>query len=193
MTAQTSLGLAALCQMLQDAPSRNILELGPARGSNIEFWSRFGSSLYIADLRASLPLPSLSEDQERSEADWSRVLELPEDRRFDVILAWDLFNYIDLASLPSLIRFLTRFCHPGTIVFSLIFDQPQMPAEITVYRILDEGHLSYDSSSSGARPCPRHQPRALAGVMHRFRTANSFRLRNGVVEYLFAYEGEAAP
>jgi hypothetical protein len=39
--------------------------------------------------------------------------------------------------------------------------------------------------------CPRHQPRAISGVMTRFRTSNSFRLRNGVVEYLFEYEGEA--
>jgi hypothetical protein len=191
-TIHRSLGLGALCETLQEAVTCNILELGPARGDNIEFWSRYGPSLYVADLRSGLPLPVAIEDPDNpevSEPDWEHLLDLPVDRRFDVILAWDLLNYLELSAAASLIRYLSRFCRPGTILFALIFDQKQMPEVITVYRIVDQERLCYDYGSPAMRACPRHQPRALTGIMRHFQTANSFRLQNGIVEYLFSYEG----
>ena len=186
-----SLGLGALCESLLGRTACSILELGPVRSENIVFWSQFCPSVYIADLRSSLPLPVAPADPdnpEQPEPDWDHLLNLPEGRRFDVILAWDLLNYLELSSAASLVRYLTRFCRPGTLLFSLIFDQKQMPEQITVYRIVDHGRLRYDQGSPAMQPCPRHQPRALAGIMHQFRAANSFRLQNGIVEYLFVYE-----
>lgn len=185
----SSLGLQELCQRLQGVAACDILELGPARSCNIEFWSQFNPSIYVADLRSVLPLPvSPFEDTEAPAPDWGQLLALPEDRCYDVILAWDLLNYLELPAVSGLIYYLRHFCKPGTVLFTLIFDQKQMPEEITVYRIADESHLNYECKSSGMRACPRHQPRALAGVMSHFRTSNSFRLRNGIVEYLFVYE-----
>jgi hypothetical protein len=191
-TVYRSLGLGALCEMLEGTAGCNILELGPVRCENIEFWSRYSPSVYIADLRSSLPLPVAAADPdipEVPEPDWEHLLALPGNRRFDVILAWDLLNYFELPATASLIRYLSRFCRHGTMLFALIYDQKQMPEEITVYRIVDPGRLRYESGSPATRDCPRHQPRALAGIMHQFRTANSFRLQNGLVEYLFSYEG----
>jgi hypothetical protein len=195
-TIYRSLGLDALCEKIQGRVACRILELGPVRGGNIEFWSQFSPSVYIADLRSSLPLPVTAEDPDNPvmpEPDWEQLLNLPEDRSFDVVLAWDLLNYLELPAAASLIRYLCRFCRHGTFFFALIFDQKQMPEQITVYRIVDQGRLHYDNTSSAMRTCPRHQPRALAGIMEQFRTANSFRLKNGLVEYLFVYEGNQLP
>ena len=187
----SSLGLPALCQKLQNSATCGILELGPVRSGNVEFWSRFSPFLYIADLRSSLPLPALpSEDLEFIAPDWRSLLGLPGNRTYNVVLAWDLFNYLELPAVSSLIEYLKHYCRPGAVLFSLIFDEKQMPAKITVYQIADESHLKYDRAGSELCACPRHQPRALASVMTRFRIADSFRLRNGVIEYLFEYEGE---
>ena len=57
VTVHASPGLQSLYQRFQDRTGLDILELGPARGRNIEFWSRFSGSIFVADLRASLPLP----------------------------------------------------------------------------------------------------------------------------------------
>jgi hypothetical protein len=189
----SSLGLQALCQRMQSVVTCGILELGPVRSENLDFWSRFHPSIYIADLRSSLPLPDLSpEDSEFVEPDWDRLLGLPGGRSFDVIFAWDLLNYLELPAVCSLIRYLKRFCRRGTVLFSLIFDQKQMPNEITIYDIKDEAHLNYENTGSEMRVCLRHQPRALALAMTGFRASDSFRLKNGIVEYLFEYEGDAA-
>jgi hypothetical protein len=186
----SSLGLQALCQTLGEAPACDLLELGPARSENLEFWSRFNPWIYIADLRSSLPLPDQhSESSEFVDPDWERLMGLPENRTYNVILAWDLLNYLELPAVSSLIRYLSRYCRPGTMLFTLVFDQKQMPEEISLYHIADDSHLRYETLSPPMRACPRHQPRALAGIMAGFQTRESFRLRNGVVEYLFEFEG----
>ena len=189
----SSLGLHATCLRLQDVATCEILDLGSVRGDNVQFWSRYSPFLHIADLRSVLPLRVLPEDpevSERPERDWNNLLPLPENRKFDVILAWDLLNYLEIPDVSSLIRYLSRFCRPGTILFALIFDLKEMPEKISAYRIVDEERLCYQYGSAAMRTCPRHQPRVVAAAMPQFRTANSFRLRNGVVEFLFLYEGE---
>jgi hypothetical protein len=185
----TSLGLQALCRRLQNTEAFSILDLGPVRSGNVDFWSRFRPFLFIADLRSSLPLPpSPSDESEFVAPDWDTLLGLPENQNYDVILAWDLFNYMELPAVSSLIAYLKRFCRPGAICLVLIFDQKEMPDKITVYQIADDSHLRYEYGSMDRRACPRHQPRALAGVMSPFNVSDSFRLRNSVVEFLFEYE-----
>jgi hypothetical protein len=189
----SSLGLGAICQRLQDAATCEILELGTVKGDNVQFWSRFSPFLHIADLRSILPLPVVPEDPEvleQPERDWDHLLPLPESRQFDLILAWDLLNYLEIPDVSSLIRYLSRFCRPGTLLFTLIFDLKEMPKEICAYRIVDGERLRYEYGSAALRTCPRHQPRTIASAMPQFRVANSFRLRNGVVEYIFSYGGD---
>ena len=188
----SSLGLQSLCNVIRDRGACDILELGPVRSGNIEFWAGFSPTIFVADLRSSLPLPvSWSEEGEFIEPDWKNIINLPEGRRYNVILAWDLFNYMEIPAVSSLVRYLHRYCGPEALLFALIFDQRQMPEEITVYRIVDESHLAYECIGTAMRPCLRHQPHALSGVMSNFRTFESYRLRNGMVEYVYAYEGEA--
>ncbi len=190
-----SLGLHALFQRLQEDVAYSILELGPVRKCNIEYWSQFSHSIYIADLRSSLPLPPLSpppeDNSEPPERDWHQLLGLPEERRFDIILAWDLPNYLDLSDLSSLIGYLNGFCRPEAILFMMIFDSQRMREDIAVYRIVDESHLGYELGGTKMRDCPRHHAHTLTQIMKYFRSADSFRLRNGVIEYLFIYEGES--
>ena len=188
-----SLGLQALFQRLQDDITYQILELGPVRKGNIEFWTRFSNSIYVADLRSCLPLPPLppppEDDEETQERDWHQLLGLPEERHFDIILAWDLPNYLDLSDLSGLIGYLSRFCRRETILFMLIFDNQKMREDPAVYQIVDESHLGYQLGGAKMRNCPRHHAHTLTQMMRRFRSADSFRLRNGVIEYLFIYEG----
>jgi len=189
-----SLGFQSLCSAIQEMGVCDILELGPIRSGNLKFWSRFSPSIFVADLRSSLPLQiTHSEEDGYLEPDWVRILGLPEGRSYNVILAWDLFNYMEIADIASLIRHLSRYCKPGAVLLSLIFDRKQMPETITVYRVVDELHLAYEYCDTETRNCLRHQPRTLSSAMRNFRTIESFRLRNGIVEYVYVYEGGNLP
>ena len=185
-----SLGLKALCDQLVDMSGFSILDLGSALGVNVAFWSHFSPSMHIADLWSSMPEPAPpSLDPVESDPGWQRILPLPQESRFDVILAWDLLNYLDHQQVSGLIRHLKGFCRPGSLLFALIFDQPQMSAIPIRFRIASTEQLTYDGRSAGSRACPRHQPRDMQKMLAGFRTSSSFRLRNGVQEYLFEYEG----
>ncbi|MEJ2109949.1 MAG: hypothetical protein P8Z37_08555 [Acidobacteriota bacterium] len=184
-----SLGLQALCGLIRESDPCDILELGPVRSRSVEFWARLNPSIFVADLRSSLPLPVLrSEEDEVLEPDWGGILRIPQERTFDVILAWDLLNYMAIADISSLVRYLEDFCRSGTLLFYLIFDRKEMPADIAIYSVIDPSHLAYEHSGTETKECPRHQPRALLSVMSNFNTVESFRLRNGVVEYVHIYE-----
>jgi hypothetical protein len=187
-----SLGLNALMQELQGRTAFAILDLGPARGVNIEFWSQFGSKIYVEDLFRSMPLPvNVDAEEEAGPSPFDTLFDYGPDTRFDVVLAWDLFNYFEQTQLEALVQRLARVCHAGTYVFALISNLHDIPAQPTVFRIIDHERLHYESNSSGTRPCPRYQPRDIARLMSRFRVASSFLLRHGIQEYLFLCEQPA--
>lgn len=185
-----SVGLQELCRLIQNLGNRSILDLGGASGGNITFWSRFSPSIHVADLHSAMPLVQPTEDGTSTGPAWDRILAIPESSQFDVILVWDLLNYLEQPLVVGLIQYLLRFCRRGALLFALIYDRQQMPALPTVFKIKDEENLIYEGRSSETRPCPRHQPREVQRMFAGFRVSSSFRLRHGVQEYLFEYEGQ---
>jgi len=184
-----SLGLQELCRLIQSFGSRSILDLGGAWGVNIKFWSGFSPSIYVADFHSAVPLFQPTGDEPSAGPAWERLMAIPEDSRFDVILVWDVLNYLEQSQVVGLIQYLLRFCRRGALLFALIYDKQQMPAVPTVFKIKDEGNLIYEGRSSETRPCPRHQPRDVQRMFAGFRVSGSFWLRHGVQEYLFEFEG----
>jgi hypothetical protein len=169
-----------------------ILDLGPALGSNLEFWSQYSCKLYLEDFARSLPSGVLGEDED-SEQVYEPLLEilLPfgADLSFDIVLCWDIFNYLNQPQLVSFIRYLGRFCHPGTLLFALVSSAHEIPAKPSTYKIVDHERILYEVQTKSMIPCPRHQPREIKKVMEGFQLSGSFLLRNGIQEYLFVYQG----
>lgn len=202
-----SLGLEALLQQMQPDQRYTILDLGSAFGVNVEFFSQFPCKIYIEELYRSLASspafyseladssekleedPSEKQLEDSSEKLFEKLLPYPMDTRFDVILTWDVFNYLAREQLVGLVRHLSRFCRPGTFLFSLISILPEIPDQPTSFKILDRERLLYENSSPVSKPCPRYQPRDVNKIMVGFRVSNSFLMRHGIQEYLFVYEG----
>lgn len=183
-----SLGLNALLGLLRADRKYSILDLGQALGGNIDFWSQFRCRLQIEDFyRYYLPLKaSAPEDSDKPLLEG--LLVFAPETSFDVILAWDLFDYLNLEELETLIRRLGTLCRRGTLLFALVSSLPRIPAEPIVFRILDGERMIYDVRTQETRPCPRHQPRDIAKLMARFNVSHSFLLRHGVQEYVFVYK-----
>ena len=182
-----SLGLNALLASLASDRKYFILDLGPALGVNVDFWSRLNCRLHIEDFYHSYVDKKASGTEESTEAILAELLPFSEDTRFDIILAWDLFNYLDLEELEALVQRLARWCHPGTLLFALLSSQPTIPAEPTLFKIVDSERMMYQTATSEMRPCPRHQPRDIAKLMARFNVSSSFLMRHGIQEYMFSY------
>ena len=197
-----SLALGSLFDEFRRGRKLQVLDLGPATGSNVEFLSQFGCKIYIEDLFAALTARAVSleddapggrteegtEGEEAGAQFFADFLPSPEAVSFDVVLAWDTFNYLTRRELGAFLQQLAPLCHSGTVVFAMISILKQMSAAPIRFRIVDEQSLAYELRTQDERPAPRYHPADLNELLRGFRVDRSFLLRHGVQEYLFVKE-----
>src|SRR5688500_9011477 len=107
-----SLALAALFEEIRKR-KMTVLDLGSTVGSNVAFLSQFGCKLYIEDLYSALSSRTMGgEDDLAGPEFFAEFLNVPEDTRFDVILAWDRFNYLQRKELANFAEQLRRHSRP---------------------------------------------------------------------------------
>jgi hypothetical protein len=191
-----SLGLAALFHEIRRDRKLQVLDLGSAVGSNVEFLSRYDCTLYIEDLYAALAArgPAAGEGEEAGPQFFADFLPLPETVRLDVVLAWDTFNYLSRRELSHLVDRLRGYCQPGTLIFALVASHlKQIPAQPIRFRILDEERLAYDLRTTALRPSPRYTAAELTEILSGFRVDRQYVLRHGIQEFLFVRDHDEAP
>ena len=148
-----------------------------------------GARLHVADLYRSL-----TETGERSREDPAifqracrRMLPDPEEASFDLILTWDLLNYLSEQEIRTLARHLSGYHRQNTYLFSLVSIRHQMPALPLTFQILDPGTLAYSVHSKISRPCPEYkEPQLLRLLDGAFQVQRCFLLRHGYKEFLLA-------
>ena len=185
-----SLALNVLYNQFKKEKKYRILDLGPALGGNVDFFSQFRCTICIEDLYSTLSsFDYLSpEDGFSYDAVFSYLLPYIRKARFDLILAWDLLDFLDRDEFKHLIMHLGQYSRSGTLLFSLISTQNHIPETPCNFRIVDDERLEYRFNSSVLRNCPKYGKSDFDSLMPNFRVCNSFLLRNGFREYLFLYE-----
>jgi SAM-dependent methyltransferase len=181
-----SLALAALCEELRRRKLQ-VLDLGSAVGSNVEFLSQYGCKLFIEDLYAALSSRTTEGDLS-GPSFFAEFLALPEETRFDVVLAWDLFDYLQRKELAAFSEQLRHLTHRGALIFALISYHKTIPAQPYRFRIKDEQHLIYERRTGTDRPSPRLAPAEVTNLLKGFRVDRSFLLKHGIQEYLLVRE-----
>ena len=180
-----SLALAALCEEIRRR-KLTVLDLGSAVGTNVEFLSQFGCKLFIEDLYAALS--TRTDGDLAGPGFFAELLSVPEDTRFDVILAWDLFDYLQRKELAVFAEYLRRYTNKGALIFALISYHKTIPAQPYRFRIKDEQHLIYERRTGAERPSPRLAPAEVTNLLKEFRVDRSFLLKHGIQEYLLVRE-----
>jgi len=185
----TSQALGDVIARLGTADRRSILDLGRACGDNVSFFSKLRCKLYIADF-----FRSLTEDGARARRDagafqaaCSRHLSYAPETRFDLILAWDLFNYLELSEVEILMRHLERFCDRWTRVLALVAIYQKVPDQPFEFQVLGDDRLRYETISDRLRDAPRHKEPELVSRMRGFEVDSCLLLRHGMREYCFSH------
>jgi hypothetical protein len=182
-----SLAFAALCEELRRRKMQ-VLDLGSAVGSNVEFLAQFGCKLFIEDLYTALSTRGPGEGDLAGPGFFAEFLSIPPETRFDVILAWDLFDYLQRKELAAFSEQLRSFTNRGALIFSLISYHKTIPAQPYRFRIQDEQHLIYERRTTAERPSPRLAPAEVTNLLKGFRVDRSFLLKHGISEYLLVRE-----
>ena len=184
-----TLALKYVLRRLMEKRRARVLDLGAAIGSNVAFVGRYAPKLYIADLYNTIRsrVGGLPKDHKQLERLLAKELPSAELGPFDLILAWDLMNYLSGEQMVSLGRHLARLCRQDSLVFALITNSKEMPSQPIRFRIVDTDTLSYTIDSSLERPSPLLKEPDLKRWLPDFKVETSFLLRNGFQEYVLLH------
>ncbi|HVN76789.1 MAG TPA: hypothetical protein VMT19_10765 [Thermoanaerobaculaceae bacterium] len=182
----------ALVSRLGPDAAHNILDLQPAVGANVEFFSRYSCRLQIVDLLTAIGSPGLQVQLESEPgAVFRKVLPRP-DEPYDVVLAWEAFNYLAQGQFRALVEHLGGVCRAGALMLAFIATKRDIPLSPPLFRIVDEQTLEWQERASAARPCPRFPPALVERMTEGFVVVHSVLMRQGVQEYLFERIAEPA-
>ena len=183
-----SLAFTQLLRELSGGRKKRVLDLGPAVGGNVSFFSQFSCKLYIADFFGNLhPRTPTIGDRAPFAETVDRLIPSTDGEPVDLILAWDLLNYLELDQISVLAERLAPLCRRQTMLFAMISTLKEISDRPLDYEIQDSSTLTYNADPRMRRPCPRYREPDLERSMHGFSVETSFLLRNGTQEYLFVY------
>lgn len=182
-----SLALPLLVKRLEGGLRRRVLDLGPAVGGNVSFLAGLSCRVHIADLQQSL-FPAGEARPAMSGEEFEKLLEedLPSGEGFDVVLAWDLLDYLEEDRVGILSRHLARLCPAGSLLLVLVSTRREIPDRPNRFEIVDSDHLDYEMETGLLRPGPQYKEPVLRRCLPEFEVESTFLLRNGIQEYLFA-------
>ncbi len=166
-----------------------ILDLGAASTELLGLLGRCRCCVEIADVAYFGGLEQLNTTERGPAlADVAESL-LPKrfrDSPVDLVLCWDLPNYLTLQSLAALMQAIARRSRPGALAHALIYyaerDMPQYPGRFIPGL---DGELVDRSTQSSAIAAPRYSPEELGNSMGRFVIDRARLLGNGMQEFLF--------
>lgn len=188
-----SLALAALFAELPPESRVHVLDLGAAVGANVEFLAgRFVCKLQVGDLYRSLVADAarFADPETDLVALFRAVLPAPPGRRFDLVFAWDLVDYLTKPQIRALSTVLAERCRPGARLFLMVATGKEIAQTPLRYLFHDEASLIYRDRSPHTRPGPRYRPAEIDELTPGFTVDRTFLLRHGVQEYLQARQGE---
>ena len=170
-----------------------ILDLGAPAESTIAFFADGSCKLYLEDLYQYFIAPvekikGGSENDELVATALSSTLGFEDSARFDLVLAWDLFSYMERSVIELLMARIARSCHAGTLLFLTLPNDamiPSTPGQICMSR---RGRLRYQRSIDHRFISnPRLSPVALESMMPGFQLLHSFLLGEKMQEFLFSF------
>lgn len=181
-----SLALKHALRRFRAVGGTKVLDLGPALGRNVKFLSPFISKLYIADLYETLKSTAGRNPLGRSKLERILKQDLPpaSEAPIDLILAWDLINYLDREQLTTLGQYLAGLCRRDSLVVALISTLKEIPELPTRFLILDPETLLYENDSRRQRLAPGYKEPDIERLMPAFEVETTFLLRHGVQEYV---------
>ena len=163
-----------------------VLDLGPAIGSNITFLGeRIGFKIHVKDLYADLER-HVHEDA---------LAQLPEFLRtslcaygaesIDAVLCWDIFDYLAPPAAGVLAGMLIKALRPGGVLLAIFGGGGATETSATRYVIEDERHLRYRFASAACRRQRPLQNRDILALFPGLNLFDSVLLKSGVREVLF--------
>jgi len=163
-----------------------LLDLGAAHAQTVSFCGQYRCRLDVADLGDGLEQLNAESDPVRLEEIAEALLPVRDDETIDIVLCWDLLNYLECPALTAVMSRVAARARPGTLVHALIvYSDNHMPAQPGNYVPLDDHTLLDISGYHDECEAPRYTPEDLQRCLKGYVMERAALLRNGMQEFLF--------
>ena len=164
---------------------RVVLDLGAARSANIGLFRHFRVRLYLADAGGGLMELSALSDPERLRRRAETLLPRMTQEPVDLVLCWDLLNYLGREAMTALMTAIARRCRPGALAHGFIVSsRPRMPRDPGAFDVLADDRVLRVGPTEPERPAPRYTAWDLDRCMPDYVVDRSVLLQDGRQEYL---------
>ena len=165
---------------------RHVRSLAGARGSVLECACGLHDSLDVVDLADDLADLNREDDEAARRARAQSLVTPRHEEPLDLVLCWDLLNYLERPALKTLMACIAKRTRSGAHVHALMcYSTPKMPAVPSHHIPTDDLSLTVIPATGELRNAPRYTPEDLALCMPAYRMDRAMLLRNGMQEFLF--------
>lgn len=122
------------------------------------------------------------------------LLEHKDEEKYDVILSWDLFNYLELEAVESLLTKLSRHCKPNTLLHMMKYMKSEIPSQPRKFNIVDDRYLSLGEGVAQSRRITQHNTAQLLKKIPQYFMHNTMvnleGMQSGIAEQVLRYMPE---
>lgn len=192
-------GITAMYNELKASRNLKVLDLGSTSALSFDFFSRLSCKIHFENLDEFFQEPCYQDlaGQALIESLEAFLTEFSSDIYFDIVLTWDLFNYLDLTAIEWLASRLSAHCNPNTLLHAVRCVSPSIPATPRHFQILNQYYLQIDEPP--AVPNKKHSCHRTAMLlrhMPNFHMENSYLNFSGMIpglaEQLMRYQPESS-
>jgi len=174
-------------------PGASVLDLGPPLAQNVAFFNRLGARLEVFDLESTLrderlwvAPAKLAHWRERAPA----ALGLGAAASFDLILVWDLPNYLGRERWPTLAERLVARLAKGGMLHLLARTGREMPERPSLFRWVEIDAIREEPRGDERVPAPRFSHGEIEKLHPGLAAAKSFLDKHGLQELLLEHADE---
>jgi hypothetical protein len=179
-----------LAEQLDEAARLHVLDLGAASTPMLSLLGRSRCRVEIADLASDGGIGRMNEELPPGELGLVAESLLPRrggpDEAIDIVLCWDLPNYLKPKSLSILMNAIGARARRGALAHALIvYSERTMPERPGRFVPTEDVMLVNRGAAGSEIPAPRYSPDDLRRVMGSFAIDRAMLLANGMQEFLF--------
>jgi hypothetical protein len=176
----------SLIQRLQSGGRWVVLDLGAAHSATIRALGKYRCRLEIVDLADGLDSLNGEVDPRRIRQRAEALLPQRHGEPTDVVLCWDLINYLNQPALNAVMECIALRCKRGALAHGLVYYSAKaMPERPSTFLPVDDQRIVQHIHPGRERPAPRYTPEDLARCMPRYNVERGRLLRNDMQEFLF--------
>jgi len=176
----------SLIQRLQSGGRWVVLDLGAVHSATIRELSKFRCRLEFVELADGLDSLNGEIDPRRIRQCADALLPARRTETTDIVLCWDLINYLNQPALTAVMECIALRCKRGALAHGLVYySAKSMPQRPSTFIPVDDHHIIQHLNPGIERPAPRYSPEDLARCMPRYSVERGRLLRNGMQEFLF--------